>query len=66
MPNSSLTWSKYQFTKKLEKYADNIVQKENPASATITVTAIEVPELTEVEESDRLHLERKVERAFFE
>jgi hypothetical protein len=34
--------------------------------ATITVAAIEVPELTEEEQRDRLHLERKVERAFFE
>ncbi|WP_313934928.1 hypothetical protein [Nostoc sp. FACHB-280] len=39
---------------------------EDPASATIDVVAIEVPELTEQEQSDRLHLERKVERAFFE
>ncbi|MHC5756063.1 MAG: hypothetical protein ACYTXF_36670 [Nostoc sp.] len=41
-------------------------QEENPASATITVTAVEVTELTQEEQSDRLHLERKVERAFFE
>jgi hypothetical protein len=34
--------------------------------ATITVTAVEVPELTEEEQRDRLHLERRVERAFFE
>ena len=40
--------------------------EENPGSATITVTAVEIPELTEQEISDRLHLERKVERAFFE
>ncbi|MHC5853859.1 hypothetical protein [Nostoc sp.] len=40
--------------------------EENPATATITVTAIEVTELTQEEQSDRLHLERKVERAFFE
>ncbi|MHC5746366.1 MAG: hypothetical protein ACYTXT_31625 [Nostoc sp.] len=40
--------------------------QENPALATINVTAVEVPELTEQEISDRLHLERKVERAFFE
>ena len=38
----------------------------NPATATITVTAVEIPELTEQEIRDRLHLERKVERAFFE
>ncbi|MHC5861441.1 hypothetical protein [Nostoc sp.] len=40
--------------------------EENPGSATIKVKAVEVPELTEQEISDRLHLERKVERAFFE
>ncbi|MBE8992183.1 hypothetical protein [Nostoc sp. LEGE 12450] len=45
---------------------DNLTQEENPATATITVTAVEVSELTEQEISDRLHLERKVERAFFE
>ncbi|MBD2459226.1 hypothetical protein H6G80_34970 [Nostoc sp. FACHB-87] len=39
---------------------------EHPATATITVTAIEIPELTDDELRDRLHLERKVERAFFE
>ncbi|WP_229485591.1 hypothetical protein [Nostoc favosum] len=38
----------------------------DPGSATITVTAVEVPELTEEEQRDRLHLERRVERAFFE
>ena len=45
---------------------EDISQQEDPASATITVSAVEVPELTEEEQSDRLHLERKVERAFFE
>ncbi|MBD2510098.1 hypothetical protein H6G91_22845 [Nostoc muscorum FACHB-395] len=45
---------------------DNLTQEEDPSSATINVTAVEVPELTEQEISDRLHLERKVERAFFE
>jgi hypothetical protein len=39
---------------------------EHPSTATITVTAVEVPELTEDEQRDRLFLERKVERAFFE
>ncbi|MBW4565011.1 MAG: hypothetical protein KME32_28680 [Mojavia pulchra JT2-VF2] len=29
---------------------------EDPASATINVTTVEVPELTEQEQSDRLHL----------
>ncbi|WP_298907251.1 hypothetical protein [uncultured Nostoc sp.] len=46
--------------------AEGTFDRENPATATITVTAVEVPELTEEEQSDRLHLERKVERAFFE
>ncbi|WP_459195347.1 hypothetical protein [Nostoc sp. FACHB-892] len=45
---------------------EDICLQENPALATINVTAVEVPELTEQEISDRLHLERKVERAFFE
>lgn len=45
---------------------EDISLQEDPASATITVTAVEIHELTEQEESDRLHLERKVERAFFE
>ncbi|WP_442939858.1 hypothetical protein [Nostoc sp.] len=40
--------------------------EENPALATINVTAVEVPELTDEEQRDRLHLERRVERAFFE
>ncbi|MBG1268470.1 hypothetical protein [Nostoc sp. WHI] len=39
---------------------------ENPASVTITVTAVEVTELSEEEQSLRLHLERRVERAFLE
>jgi len=45
---------------------EDISLQENPASATITVSAVEVPELTEQEIRDRLHLERRVERAFFE
>ena len=45
---------------------EDISQQVDPASATITVTAVEVTELTQEEQSDRLHLERKVERAFFE
>ncbi|MBE9211056.1 hypothetical protein IQ244_32145 [Nostoc sp. LEGE 06077] len=39
---------------------------EDPASATIDIPAVEIPELTPEEQSDRLHLERRVERAFFE
>ncbi|MBC6435507.1 hypothetical protein FM036_39300 [Nostoc sp. HG1] len=46
--------------------AEDTFDPENPATATITVTAAEVEELTEDEQSDRLHLERKVERAVFE
>ncbi len=45
---------------------DNQDLEENPATATITVSAVEVTELTQEEQSDRLNLERKVERAFFE
>ncbi|MBH8575352.1 hypothetical protein I8752_20515 [Nostocaceae cyanobacterium CENA369] len=42
-------------------------EKENPASVTIEVTALVVPEeLSESEQHDRLHLERKVEHAFYE
>ncbi|WP_373529409.1 hypothetical protein [Nostoc sp.] len=44
----------------------DISLQENPGSATITVSAVEIPELTEEEQSDRLHLERRVERAVFE
>ncbi|WP_242056147.1 hypothetical protein [Nostoc flagelliforme] len=47
-------------------YAEDTFDPENPATATITVTAAEVEELSETEERDRLHLERRVERAFFE
>lgn len=53
--------------KSLENSAtEDISQEEDPVTATITVTAVEVPELTRQEISDRLLLERKVERAFFE
>ncbi|MBG1264170.1 hypothetical protein F8S20_36450, partial [Nostoc sp. BAE] len=45
---------------------EDISQQVDPGSATITVTAVEIPELTEEEQRDRLHLERRVERAFFE
>ncbi|MDZ7950746.1 hypothetical protein [Nostoc sp. DedQUE09] len=44
----------------------DITPSENPASTIIDIAAVEVPELTEQEQSDRLHLERRVERAFFE
>ena len=44
----------------------DIAPSENPASAIIDVPAVEVPELTEEEQRDRFHLERRVERAFFE
>lgn len=49
-----------------ENSATEDISQEDPASATITVAAVEVPELTEQEQSLRLHLERRVERAFFE
>jgi hypothetical protein len=44
--------------------AEDIFDPENPLSATITVSAAEVEELSEAEERDRLHLERRVERAW--
>ncbi|WP_442940133.1 hypothetical protein [Nostoc sp.] len=44
----------------------DISQQVDPASATITVTAVEILELTEEEQRDRLYLERRVEKAFFE
>ncbi|MHC0068860.1 hypothetical protein ACWATR_39375, partial [Nostoc sp. UIC 10890] len=43
---------------------ENTSSEDNPASATITVTAVEIRELTEEEQSLRLQLERQVERAF--
>ncbi|WP_245246294.1 hypothetical protein [Nostoc sp. ATCC 53789] len=46
--------------------AENTSEQDNPASATITVTAVEVTELTQEEQSLRLHLEHRVERAFLE
>ncbi|WDD36132.1 hypothetical protein PQG02_31110 (plasmid) [Nostoc sp. UHCC 0926] len=46
--------------------AEDTFDPENPATATIIVTAAEVEELSETEQRDRLHLERRVERAFFE
>ncbi|QHG20462.1 hypothetical protein A6V25_31205 [Nostoc sp. ATCC 53789] len=45
---------------------EDISVEENPSTATITVSAVEVEELTDEEQSDRLHLERRVERAVFE
>ncbi|MEH1914669.1 hypothetical protein [Nostoc sp.] len=45
---------------------DNQDLEGNPATATITVSAVEVTELTQEEQSDCLPLERKVEQAFFE
>jgi hypothetical protein len=45
---------------------EDISQQVDPSSATITVNAVEVTELSQEEQSDRLHLERRVERAFFE
>jgi hypothetical protein len=45
---------------------EDISQEKKPATATITVSAVEVEELSEVEERDRLYLERRVEKAVFE
>ncbi|MDZ7970628.1 MAG: hypothetical protein RM368_37850 [Nostoc sp. DedSLP03] len=54
-------------SKTLPNFAnEDISQQVDPATATITVSAVEVTELTQEEQSDRLHLERKVEQAFFE
>ncbi|WP_414572330.1 hypothetical protein [Nostoc sp. CCY 9925] len=50
----------------LKSTNSDITPSENPASAIINVSAVEVPELTSEEQSDRLLLERRVERAFFE
>jgi hypothetical protein len=41
-------------------------EPENPSAVTVDVDAVEVPEMTEEEQRDRLHLERKVESAFVE
>ncbi|WP_181154420.1 hypothetical protein [Nostoc sp. 'Peltigera membranacea cyanobiont' N6] len=43
---------------------ENTSLHENPGGATITVTAVEVRELTDQEQSLRLQFERQVERAF--
>ncbi|WP_242054068.1 hypothetical protein [Nostoc sp. FACHB-888] len=45
---------------------ENTSLHENPGRATITVTAVEVKELTDQEQSLRLQLERRVERTFLE
>ncbi|MHC5862373.1 hypothetical protein [Nostoc sp.] len=45
---------------------ENTSSQDKPASATITVTVVEILELTEEEQSLRLHLEQRVERAFLE
>ncbi|MBD6621311.1 hypothetical protein FNW02_37920 [Komarekiella sp. 'clone 1'] len=45
---------------------NDISLQEDSGSVTIDVSAVEVPELSEAEQRDRLHLERRVERAFFE
>jgi hypothetical protein len=52
--------------KPLLETAKDAQHEDNPASATIEVAAVEVPELTEEEQRDRLRLERKVEHAFYE
>ncbi|BAB78323.1 hypothetical protein ACN23B_28160 (plasmid) [Anabaena sp. FACHB-709] len=41
-------------------------EAENPSAVTVDIEAVEVPEMTEEEQRDRLNLERKVERAFVE
>ncbi|MCG6138568.1 MAG: hypothetical protein MET45_28785 [Nostoc sp. LLA-1] len=44
----------------------DISSQDNQDLVTINVSAVEVPELTEEEQRDLLHLERKVEKAFYE
>ncbi|WP_339406746.1 hypothetical protein [Nodularia sp. LEGE 04288] len=44
----------------------DVLSQDHQDLVTIEVTAVEVEELTEEEQRDRLHLERKVERAVFE
>ncbi|WP_414530267.1 hypothetical protein [Nodularia chucula] len=44
----------------------DVLSQDHQDLVTIEVTAVEVEELTEEEQRDRLHLERKVERAFYE
>jgi hypothetical protein len=65
-PNKATSAASTDSTSAANSVNEDISQQLDPASATITVTAVEVPELTEQEISDRLHLERRVERAFFE
>ncbi|MEH2120590.1 hypothetical protein [Nostoc sp.] len=64
--NKSASAASIDSTSAANSANEDISLQEDPASATITVTAVEIPELTEQEISDRLHLERKVERTFFE
>ncbi|MEH2152792.1 hypothetical protein [Nostoc sp.] len=65
-PNKATSAASTDSTSAASSTNEDISPQENPGSATITVSAVEVPELTQEEQSDRLHLERKVERAFFE
>ncbi|QLE45558.1 hypothetical protein FD723_35360 (plasmid) [Nostoc sp. C052] len=50
----------------VSKTQQDISSQNNQDVVILDVPAVEIPELTEQEESDRLHLERRVERAFFE
>ncbi|MBD2255361.1 hypothetical protein [Nostoc parmelioides] len=43
-----------------------VQEPESASAVTVDVEAVEVPEMTEEEQRDRLNLERKVERAFYE
>ncbi|MHC5754511.1 MAG: hypothetical protein ACYTXF_28515 [Nostoc sp.] len=65
-PNKATSAASTDSTSAANSANEGISQQVDPGSATITVAAVEVTELTEQEISDRLHLERKVERAFFE
>ncbi|MHC5861044.1 hypothetical protein [Nostoc sp.] len=65
-PNKATSAASTDSTSAANSVNEDISQQVDPGSARITVTAVEVPELTEEEQRDRLHLERRVERAFFE
>ena len=64
-PNKATSAASTDSTSAANSVNEDISQQEDPGSATINVTAVEVPELTEQEISDRLHLERQVEKAFY-
>ncbi|MHC5917564.1 MAG: hypothetical protein ACYTXE_42805, partial [Nostoc sp.] len=54
-PNKATSAASTDSTSAANSAHKDISQQEDPATATINVTAVEVPELTEQEQSDRLH-----------